>query len=306
MVSTEKYSRWNPRSTDQKLEIIKLYHIVQNVSKMERDYKIPHTSITAILDEYKVPRYIPSKNISKVKTCQTYKDKFNTLSDSTKGYICGLIATDGSLDKNRKRIEISQCAEDKEIILELSKILADPAIKVSKRGVRKSTTHKVLSVQDQYRVAAVLPDLYDFCLSIGMTPNKTMTLDVDLSSQTQEFKNYFLRGCIDWDGMVKVGKELVSSEIRIVSASSKFLDSLEEIFGGTRSGNMQTSGSMLYYLCFTGNVGKLLAHYLPKEKYMLARKSNKMREFCMIPSKKNPSYRVVNRLEKIERLFNHA
>lgn len=302
------YNRGNPRTKSQKLEIVQLYHKVKNISEMERNYGIPHTSTCSILDEFNISRYIKSKNFSKTKSCNSYKDRFSSLSEELKGYICGLIATDGSLDKSRKRIEISQCEENKEIILSLASILADPPLKVQKRVPRNSVTRttKLLTVQNQYRIAAVLPDLYDFCICLGLTPNKTMSLKVDLRQQSKKFNTYFLRGCLDGDGMVKIMPSMSSCEIRIVSASPTFLDCLEEVFGGNRSGNLQATGSMLYYLSFLGNVGKSLAKSLPKEDYMLSRKSIKLNELCLKPSIKTPSKQVLEKILKIEEATSNA
>lgn len=201
-------------------------------------------------------------------------------------YLCGFFATDGCLHKGS--LSISQCEANKELIewwaVKLkAKVSVRPPCKYSDEDFNFKTPH--------YRIDITRPELYAYMLELGITPRKSLTLDVSLDSQSDEFKWYFLRGAIDGDGCVYLEKENVKSRfsrsgIQICGASKKFLETLQRIFGGYLTPAAPTKkGNMLYILYFKGVRGQNLAKYLPKDEFTLGRKTESILKFLQMKAR---------------------
>ncbi|WP_142289579.1 hypothetical protein [Gottfriedia luciferensis] len=139
-------------------------------------------------------------------------------------YVIGIIATDGTLRKNRKTIKIG--LKDRRTIKFIRKVIKEEvigreyAIYIDKKKIGKKTF-----LLHTYQFTNHL--FYDFCICIGLIPNKSLILK-DLLIPT-EFFPYFLLGVIDGDGnyntLVRESKQGVIKHyhIRIVSGSEDFL-----------------------------------------------------------------------------------
>lgn len=107
---------------------------------------------------------------------------------SKMAYAVGLIATDGSLSSDGRHIDLT--SKDKEQLLNFMYCI-DRDIKISKKvgGYSKEPVTRI-----QFSDVT----LYDFFVSIGLTPNKTQTIGaLDIP---EEFFFDFLRGHLDGDG----------------------------------------------------------------------------------------------------------
>jgi len=102
-------------------------------------------------------------------------------------YAIGLLATDGCLLNDGLLIDLT--SKDKEQLINFSKCLG-VNFKISDKW--NSNGDKQLRVQFKNRI------FYDFLLSIGLTPKKSLTMG-ELKIPDKYFFD-FLRGCFDGDG----------------------------------------------------------------------------------------------------------
>lgn len=106
---------------------------------------------------------------------------------SNLAYAIGLIATDGCLSSDGLLFDLS--SKDREQLLNFSECLG-VYFKINNKW--NSTGDKCLRIQFKNRI------FYDFLLSIGLTPRKSLTIG-KLSIPAEYFFD-FLRGCFDGDG----------------------------------------------------------------------------------------------------------
>jgi hypothetical protein len=102
-------------------------------------------------------------------------------------YAIGLIATDGCLSSSGLLLDLT--SKDKEQLLNFSKCLG---VNFTIGEKWNSTGDKCLRIQLKNRI------FYDFLLSIGLTPRKSLTMN-KLNIPSKYFFD-FLRGCFDGDG----------------------------------------------------------------------------------------------------------
>jgi hypothetical protein len=135
-------------------------------------------------------------------------------------YAIGLLATDGCLSKDSLLIDLT--SKDREQLLNFSKCLGiDFKIGTKKNG----NGDESLRIQFKNRI------FYDFLLSIGLTPRKSLTMGRLLIPDKYFFD--FLRGCFDGDGCFYSywDKRWRSSHmfyIEFISASKKHVDWIRE------------------------------------------------------------------------------
>lgn len=186
--------------------------------------------------------------------------------DKDLGYICGLLATDGCLASSGKSITLCLHRDDFSTLEWVAKkLMLNPSIRC--RNDNRN-----------YYFSSSLPKLYQYCLDIGITPTKSLTLDVDLDNKSEEFKWYFLRGCLDGDGYIS-RLDSTKCNITLSTSSIKFASTISNLFNGTvytKDAEKNKSGkykSDHYHVSWNYNKAKSLAALLPKEDYMMSRKS---------------------------------
>ena len=135
-------------------------------------------------------------------------------------YAIGLIATDGCLSKDGLLIDLT--SKNREQLLNFSKCLG---INFKIGNKLNSHGYKSLRIQFKNRI------FYDFLLSIGLTPKKSLTMKKLLIPDKYFFD--FLRGCFDGDGCFYSywDRRWRSSHmfyIEFVSASGKHVNWLRE------------------------------------------------------------------------------
>lgn len=111
----------------------------------------------------------------------------NTKWSSNLAYALGLLATDGCLIKEWSWIDLT--SKDREQLENFNKCLG-VNIKI---GIKdKRSIHRAWRVQMKNKI------FYDFLVSVGFTPRKSMTIKKILIPDRYFFD--FLRGCLDGDG----------------------------------------------------------------------------------------------------------
>ncbi|MCX5698367.1 MAG: LAGLIDADG family homing endonuclease [Candidatus Omnitrophica bacterium] len=133
-------------------------------------------------------------------------------------YLVGLITSDGCLSKDGRHIDIT--SSDYEF---LSKIKNKFSL-TNRIGIKNKE-----KINLAYYIQISNKNFYDFLLSIGLIPNKSLTLDrLDIS---KEFFNDFLRGLIDGDGSLRSWRHTTNLHIQwslsVFSASEAFIKWLQ-------------------------------------------------------------------------------
>lgn len=174
-----------------------------------------------------------------------YHEKFPE-NDTDLGYICGLIATDGCLEKVGL-ITLYLKSDYIDTVKYVSRLICiegDLGVRTYKSTIKEGTKGIIGSIRSKSGFGYRLPKLYQYCLDMGITPRKSLTLNVKLDDKSDEFKLAFLRGVIDGDGTVYLNKKgdvaASKSYISVVSASPTFLKTLKMLFNGsisTQTGN---------------------------------------------------------------------
>ncbi len=171
-------------------------------------------------------------------------------------YLVGLITSDGCLSSDGRHIDITSKERD---FLEVIK---------ARLGLESQVCIKNKNTPKQaYRIQIANKNFYEFLLSVGLTPNKSLTLE-----QVQIPKIYFydfLRGLIDGDGGIQRwihhtnGRE--QWNLRVASGSMKFLEWLKkkiEVAIGAK-GKFYSEGKNRFRLKY----GKMAAREIVKKCY---------------------------------------
>ncbi|WP_456276530.1 hypothetical protein [Bacillus sp. AK128] len=134
-------------------------------------------------------------------------------------YLLGIIATDGTLRKNRKQFKISSYS--KEFIDNLIEIIS--GITGRTHYANHLTPKFNGKIFDHYQVQFTSYPLYDFCLAVGITSNKTYIMN-EINIPNVFFSD-FLRGTLDGDGNYNVVKDGQKRKVkvRLYSGSKSFL-----------------------------------------------------------------------------------
>ncbi len=131
-------------------------------------------------------------------------------------YAIGLITTDGNLSKDGRHIHFT--SKDLELALLFKKCLF-LSNKIGKKARGGSSDKKYFVIQ----FGDV--NFYEFLVSLGLKQAKSKTLE-RLAVPKQYFAD-FLRGCIDGDGSINIGRHPESKypqlRVKLCSASPSFL-----------------------------------------------------------------------------------
>jgi len=140
-------------------------------------------------------------------------------------YVIGIIATDGTLRKNRKTIKIGMV--DKEVIEYIQEVLKEEVLG-RKYNIFIDKKRDKENIFNLYTYQFTSPLFYKFCLNIGLMPNKSLILQELIIPK--EFFSSFLSGVIDGDGNINVlrrklkdGTNAEHLHVRIFSGSEDFL-----------------------------------------------------------------------------------
>jgi hypothetical protein len=180
--------------TDLQREIIRRRDAGQTVKQIWSELNLHNTTVRRILLQY--GRTL--ETASEAKAIVPYR--------KLSSYWLGMMATDGTVHHRRTRIELS--LKDKEHVEKFRNYLS-PNLKIYHLFHNKYGS-------PIYRVCFSNKGIYDDLVAIGITPQKSSTLNykgvIDYD---------FLRGVIDGDGTIFVGKK--DSYIAIYSKSRSFI-----------------------------------------------------------------------------------
>jgi len=140
-------------------------------------------------------------------------------------YLVGLVTSDGCLSSDGRHIDIT--SKNREFLQKIKDSLVIDNKIASKYNSKK---------QRSYRIQIANRELYDFLISIGLKPNKSLTLGV-LTIPVQSFPD-FLRGVIDGDGNIRRWLHTHNKgeqwSLRVYSGSLVFIkwlkDKIESLF----------------------------------------------------------------------------
>ena len=119
-----------------------------------------------------------------------YTKNFLEIDSHILWYLVGLITADGSLSKDGRHIDIT--LGDRQMLVEIIKRCGFRNKVSLKRGGTGTTTHRV-------QISNV--GFYKFLISVGLTPNKSLSLEK--LAVPREYFREFLRGVIDGDGSIR-------------------------------------------------------------------------------------------------------
>lgn len=132
-------------------------------------------------------------------------------------YAIGLITSDGNLSPDGRHINLT--SKDVEIITNFQRCLViNNKIGKKSRGGETEKRYYVIQFGDK--------NFYNFLLSIGLTPAKSKTMKNMTIPRKYFF--HFLRGCIDGDGNIDVGRHAESKHpqlrLRLCAYNPPFLE----------------------------------------------------------------------------------
>jgi hypothetical protein len=171
-------------------------------------------------------------------------------------YLVGLITTDGCLCTDGRHIDIT--SKDQNFLQELKTVIGIAnQIGVKYNGKKQKCFHIQIGNRN----------FYEFLLSIGLTPNKSLTLGkIDVPSK---FFVDFLRGLIDSDGCIRAwihpSNKREQWSLRIYSGSSEFISWLNNVAENLLKvrGKIHKNGANLWVLKY----GKMAAKEISRNCY---------------------------------------
>ena len=148
-----------------------------------------------------------------------HKRKDLKLTGSNLWYLVGLITSDGSLSKDGRHVDIT--SSNYEFLCGVNKLIgSDIKIGVKYGGFKR---------QKAFHIQITNRNFYEFLLSIGLMPNKSLILE-KVEVPDSHF-NDFLRGLIDGDGGIQKWVHHTNKReqwnLRVASGSKKFLEWLQ-------------------------------------------------------------------------------
>ncbi len=216
---------------------------------------------------------ISSKQVSEInrysrscRTDQPFHEELIINDGKLLSYYAGLIASDGCL-LGGEQIALEMKASDRAVVDKFaSTVVVKPVVRICTRKDRPNSC-------DTVKFVAKLPNFYKWLTSIRVVRNKSLILDVDWD--TIPYRMHFVRGIIDGDGCVTIGKRLCDSSIRIATSSYNFADKLATNLRASvivRSGSGSRKPS--YLVQIKGSGCKSFCRILPSEDYMMVRKTD--------------------------------
>jgi intein-encoded DNA endonuclease-like protein len=178
------------------IEIINLYKTGKTQQQIADLYNTYNTSIRRILLRNKIiPRSPEEIGITK-----RYVKENCFLNKEDKDYWIGILATDGCCQKN-KSVVLAVSKKDIELLNKFKNFLG-------------GNVNIIKDPKDIVRISFRNPEIYTYLNSIGISPNKSLTLDIKIPLNFD-----IIRGIIDGDGSVHKTVNSVS----IYSSSIKFI-----------------------------------------------------------------------------------
>ena len=205
-------------------------------------------------------------------------------------YVLGVLYTDGTINPGRIRepwraksastVPLISFAQKEPELLEKIRNLMDCDAKLY---FSKERIYGKIKAGALYQFNISNEKLYDDIVNLGLTPNKSLTMQ--FPNMPNEFVRHFIRGCWDGDGSVYIDKSSGKIGASFVSGSLEFVETMvmnlvnAGLPGRTIHRHKHTKTSC--YFRFTGSQVPMLYHYylydnVPETQY-LERKFNLFR-----------------------------
>lgn len=181
-------------SENEEKNIIDLYQN-KNMStvKIGKKYGCSHKKIAKVLEAYNIPRTGVSRRKYRIN-----ENFFDKIDNQDKAYILGFLYADGCNYKPKQTVSMSLQEEDFDI---LEKIRVCMGNEHPLEYIDYSNKHDFgYTYKNQYRMLIFSKHMCDSLDNIGMTPNKSLTLEFPRIDK--ELYRHFIRGYFDGDGSV--------------------------------------------------------------------------------------------------------
>lgn len=181
-------------SENEEKNIIDLYQN-KNMStvKIGKKYGCSHKKIAKVLEAYNIPRTGISRRKYRIN-----ENFFDKIDNQDKAYILGFLYADGCNYKPKQTVSMSLQEEDFDI---LEKIRVCMGNEHPLEYIDYSNKHDFgYTYKNQYRMLIFSKHMCDSLDNIGMTPNKSFTLEFPRIDK--ELYRHFIRGYFDGDGSV--------------------------------------------------------------------------------------------------------
>lgn len=181
-------------SENEEKNIIDLYQN-KNMStvKIGKKYGCSHKKIAKVLEAYNIPRTGISRRKYRIN-----ENFFDKIDNQDKAYILGFLYADGCNYKPKQTVSMSLQEEDFDI---LEKIRVCMGNEHPLEYIDYSNKHDFgYTYKNQYRMLIFSKHMCDSLDNIGMTPNKSLTLEFPRIDK--ELYRHFIRGYFDGDGSV--------------------------------------------------------------------------------------------------------
>jgi predicted DNA-binding protein YlxM (UPF0122 family) len=205
---------------------------------------------------------------------------------SAMAYVLGVICTDGNLNPGRIREPsrsissstvptISVAQKEPELLEKILRLMDCDA----KLYFHEERVYGKAKAGALYHFGISNEKLYDDILKLGLTPNKSLTMQ--FPNMPNEFIRHFIRGCWDGDGSVYIEKKINKICASFVSGSLIFAETMVRNLVNAgfpeRTIHRNKHSNISYYFRFTGFQVPMLYNYIydnvPETQY-LKRKFN--------------------------------
>jgi predicted DNA-binding protein YlxM (UPF0122 family)/transcriptional regulator with XRE-family HTH domain len=211
-----------------------------------------------------------TNNIVTLKKVKVNEDFFKLWSPQM-AYVLGIIYTDGNLNPGRIKEPwrakststvpiITVAQKEPELLVKILHLMdCDAKLYFHKERVYGNT-----KAGELYHFQIPNEKLYDDIVKLGLTPNKSLTMQ--FPNIPNAYTRHFIRGCWDGDGSVYIEKRIKKVWASFVSGSLQFVEEMVKnlVAAGfperTIHSNKQANKS--YYFKFSGSQVPMLYHYL--------------------------------------------
>lgn len=180
-------------SDEEVKKIIELYKSNISTVKIGKEFSVSHKTIAKVLDRNGIPRTGVSRR--KYSVNQNY---FDNIDKPNKAYILGFLYADGNNSLNKSTVSISLQEEDKYILDFMKEEIGSekPLEFIDYANKNDFGYH----YKNQYRLLIFNKHICDKLDELGMTPNKSLTLEFPQIDES--LYAHFIRGYFDGDGSV--------------------------------------------------------------------------------------------------------
>ncbi len=211
---------------------------------------------------------------------------------SPMAYVLGFIAADGSIqDASYMRGKyLSICSSDKEILEKIKVVMDSGHTIVTLKPREFYMNEKIYISKEKYMLRIGSHEIYDDLVSLGITPNKSKT--INLPNIPSDYAKDFFRGYLDGDGCISIYEKKKRLSVTFTSGSELFLKQLAAMISmsaGIKTHNVFSNHRAFQIKYSTKEAGPLLKYIYSDaaSSVYLKRKYLKFLDFIQLYSKKS-------------------